>query len=301
MASRRKQQHLPDIEPGIDLEIEIPTMGWEQIGGDMDPGAHGGTIATADGDHIELLKIMPVREYVGDKEAAEVGFPFWTKEAWFDIDDLDPKNDDVKSALQTAGFSEGDQQIWFEDEATPEQRALVIAESLLDYGRGDEGPSGWSEDLPDHKVKWSRNKIATLPEYIADEDGEFIREVLLADLDVDYEKYGPDENEPENGLKVTTRGFTVEITEWTDIEAANGEEQPEGEKISRQYAEVELDELFDPNGKHRGAYSSDDRSITLVDLAKMDSEDQQDAIVSAALSYLAYFGGQEEYVDEIGD
>jgi len=302
MASRRKQQHLPGIEPGAQpVEIVIPTMEWKQIGGDMDPGTYGGTIATADGDHVELLKIMPVREYVGDKEAADVGFPFWTKEAWFDIDDLDPKNDDVKSALQYAGFSEGDQQIWFEDEATPEERALVIAEALLDYGRGDEGPSGWSEDLPDYEVKWSSDETATLRKYLADEDDAFVREVLLADLEVDYEKYGPDEKDPTGGLKVATRGSTVEVTEWTDVEAANGEEQPEGEKIVKQYAEVELDELFDPNGKHRGAYSGDDRSTTLVDLAKMEPEDQEGAIVSAAIAYLAYFGGEEEFVDEIGD
>ena len=63
------------------LEIVIPTMDWEQIGGDMSPGTYGGTIATGDGQTIELIKIQPVREYVGDKEAAEVGFPFWTREA----------------------------------------------------------------------------------------------------------------------------------------------------------------------------------------------------------------------------
>ena len=301
MASRRKQQHLPGIEPGAQpVEIVIPTMDWEQIGGDMDPGTYGGTIATADGDHVELLKIMPVREYVGDKEAAEVGFPFWTKEAWFDLDDLDPKDDDVKSALQTAGFSEGDQQIWFEDEATPEQRAIVIAEALLDYGRGDEGPSGWSGDLPDHKVKWWNKKIVPLPEYLADEDEAFASEVLLADLDIDHEGFGPEKDEPTNGLKVTTRGSTVEITEWTDIEAANGEEQPEGEKIVKQSATVDLEELIGP-GKHVGAYSGFRKAVTLAELAQMDPEDQEKTIVAAAIAYLAYFGGEEEFVDAIGD
>ena len=55
------------------LEITIPKMGWEQIGGDMDPGTYGGTIATGDGRAIELIKIQPVREHVGDSEA-----PTWT-------------------------------------------------------------------------------------------------------------------------------------------------------------------------------------------------------------------------------
>ena len=176
----RRQPSLPGF-PDIPekLEIKIPVMsGWEQIGGDMDPGAYGGLIATADGDHIELLEIQPVREYVGDKEAADVGHPFWTKEAWFDLADLDPSNKDVQSALESSGFDSGDQKTQFEDEATPEQRALVIAEALLMYGRGDEGPSGWSKDLPDYEVKWSSGKTATLRDYLADEDESFRREVL---------------------------------------------------------------------------------------------------------------------------
>jgi len=297
MASRRRQQHLPGIEPGNEpLEIVIPTMDWEQIGGDMHPGTYGGTIATGDGDHLELIEIQPVREHVGDKEAADVGHPFWTKEGYFDLADLDPTSEDVKSALSSTGLE-------YEalEELDPEQRAVAIAEALLQYGIGDEGPAGWSGDINiPEKVKWSSGKIAG-PEYLADEDDEFVREVLLSDLDIDYESYGPDEKEPASGLKVTTRGFTVEITEWTDIEAANGEEQPEGEAIVRQYAEVELDDLFDPKGKHRGSYSGDDRNVSLAKLAQMDDEDREEAIVAAAIAYLAYHGGEEEYVDAIGD
>jgi len=182
----RRQPSLPGFPDSPDpIEIRIPTMPWTQIGGDMDPGAHGGTIAMADGDHIELLNIQPVREYVGDKEAADVGFPFWTKEAWFDLADLDPSNEDVKSALDSIGMSleelgeePGGQKAAGERGYTPEQRALVIAEALLDYGRGDEGPSGWSEDLPDHEVKWWGDKVATLPDYVADEDESFRDDVL---------------------------------------------------------------------------------------------------------------------------
>lgn len=190
MATRRMMSRRQPSLPGFpdipeELEIKIPNMPWEQIGGDMDPGAHGGTIATADGDHIELLKIMPVRAYVGDGEAADVGFPFWTKEAWFDLSDLDPKNDDVKSALDYIGMSldelgedPGGQKAAGERGYTPEQRALVIAEALLDYGHGDEGTAGWSKDLPDHEVKWWGDKVATIPEYLSDEDDSFKDDVL---------------------------------------------------------------------------------------------------------------------------
>lgn len=184
MATRRMMSRRQPSLPGFpdmpdELEIKIPTMPmWEQIGGDMDPGAHGGLIATADGDHIELLEIQPVQSFVGEREAAEVGFPFWTKEAWYDLDDLDPKNKDVQSALESSGFNDGDQRIDFED-ATPEQRAMIIAECLLRDGtKTDEGPSGWSEDLPDHEVKWWGDKVANLREYIADEDESFRDDVL---------------------------------------------------------------------------------------------------------------------------
>lgn len=177
MASRRRQQHLPGIEPGNEpLEIVIPTMDWEQIGGDMDPGTYGGTIATGDGDHLELIEIQPVREHVGDKEAADVGFPFWTKEGYFDLADLDPTSEDVKSALSSTGLE-------YEalEELDPEQRAVAIAEALLQYGIGkvrDEGPAGWSGDINiPEKVKWSSGKIAG-PEYLADEDEAFRDDVL---------------------------------------------------------------------------------------------------------------------------
>ena len=188
-----------------------------------------------------------------------------------------------------------------EKDFTPTQRAVVIAEALLDYGHGDEGPAGWSADIgiPDG-VKWWTGKVAG-SEYLADEDDEFRNEILLGDLDVDYESYGPDEEDPTGGLKVYVRGHTVEITEWTDIEASNGEEQPEGEEVSKQYAEVELDELFDPKAKHRGSYSGDLKNVSLVELADMDDEAREKAVVAAAIAFIAYHGGEEEFVNNVGD
>lgn len=151
------------------MKITIPNMPmWEQIGGDVSPGAYGGTLARSDGNALELLKIQPVREHVGDKEAMEVGFPFWTREAYFDLDDLDPSRKNVQSALRSIGMDLGT----LEDEFTPTQRAIVIAEALLDYGEGDEGPHGYSKDILSGKVKWSGGQVAG-PEYLADEDEEF--------------------------------------------------------------------------------------------------------------------------------
>lgn len=156
------------------MEIRIGKHGWVQVGGDMSPGTYGGTIAKADGRVIELLKIQPVREYVGDAEALEVGVPFWTREGYFDLNDLDLNNSDVKSALETVDLTREKLLA-----LKPESRAMAIAEALLDWGRGDEGPSGWAKDIiPEGaRVKWWGSKRSQGWRYLEDEDREF-RELL---------------------------------------------------------------------------------------------------------------------------
>ena len=157
------------------MEIVIPKMPmWEQIGGDMSPGAHGGLLARSDGDALELLQIQPVRAYIGDREAAEVGFPFWTREGWYDLEDLNPEREDVQHALQSRGLELDALAADF----TPTQRALAIAEALLDYGSGvDEGPAGWSEDVVPDEVKWMTGVIEGA-DYLSTEDQEFRDEIL---------------------------------------------------------------------------------------------------------------------------
>ena len=150
------------------MDLKIAKHGWVQVGGDMNPGTSGGIIATADGSAIEIREIQPVREYVGDAEAVEVGFPFWSKEGYFDLDDLNLNNEDVRSALKTVGLDE-DALL----EMKPETRAMAIAEALLMYGRGDEGPSGWARDVVPGRVKWWGSKRPAGWRYIADEDVEF--------------------------------------------------------------------------------------------------------------------------------
>lgn len=150
------------------MEIRIGKHGWVQVGGDMNPGTYGGTIAKADGSSIELLKIQPVREYVGDVEAIAVGHPFWTREGYFTIDDLDLDNSDVKSALESWDLTR--EKLL---ELKPESRAMAIAEALLDWGRGDEGPSGWAKDVVPGPVKWWGSKRAQGWRYLEDEDREF--------------------------------------------------------------------------------------------------------------------------------
>jgi hypothetical protein len=158
---------------GAAMNITIPEMDWTQISGDMNPSQYGAIIARGDGTYLELVEIQPVREFVGDDEARDVGFPFWSKEAHYDLDDLDPSNKDVQSALKSVGLEDEH----FED-MKPQQRALAIAEALLRYGvGGEEGPAGWSKDVLHEPVKWWSGAVAGA-EYLADEDDEFRREIL---------------------------------------------------------------------------------------------------------------------------
>lgn len=283
------------------MKISIPKMDrWEQVGGDMNPGAHGGLIARSDGDALELREIQPVRSHVGDSEAAEVGFPFWSREGWYDLDALSVDNDDVLSALDSIGMSLDT----LEADFTPTQRAMVIAEAMMGYGTGvEEGPSGWAEDVVPDDVKWWGSDERSGAEYLSDEDDEFRREVLLDDLDVDYESFGPDEKEPTSGLRVKAYGprGEVEIVEWTDVEHATGEDMGDDLKVLKVEHVVDLDELFDPDAKHRGTYSGDDKSVTLTELAMMGTEERQEAVVGAAIAYAGYWSGTEEWVESIGD
>lgn len=248
------------------MKIEIPDMEqWTQIGGDMDPGAHGGTIARSDGDRLELLMIQPVREYVGDAEAAEVGFPFWTREASFDLDDLDPSSKEVQSALNSIGMSlddlaanPGDRTAAGETGYTPQQRALVIAEALLDYGHADEGPSGWAADIIHEPVKWWSGAVAGA-EYIADEDDEFRREVLGEEDEEEEEDDEDDEEEFEEPeySEPTTRDVIDAFKDYFEHEGLDASE--ESARIARlmssaagnaKRADKALDEINEIIGGH---------------------------------------------------
>lgn len=182
---------------GAPLQIRIPKLErYTQIGGDMDPGKHGGLLARSDGNAIELHEIQNVRDLVGDGEAAEVGFPFWSREAYYDEDDLSFDREEVKSALQSVGLDEDAL-----EEMTPEQRALAIAEALFEYGdKVEEAAAGWSDDVVPGEVEWwgkdrEGNPIVEGSSYIADEDDEFRREILGEDEDEDEDdEYDLNEN-----------------------------------------------------------------------------------------------------------
>jgi hypothetical protein len=142
---------------------------WFQIGGDMSPATHGAIIARYDGDAIEVREIEPVISSVGEREGAEVGFPFWTREAWYVLGDLDPDNEDIEDALRSCDFDP-------DNYDNPEDMRLGISEALLQYGyKVEPGPSGWAQDVTPDKVYWWANKRARGWRFLAEEDVEYRR------------------------------------------------------------------------------------------------------------------------------
>lgn len=140
---------------------------WKQIGGDMNPGTYGALIAKCEGDYIEVVEIQPVREFMGDSEAKEIGYPFWSKEACYDASDLDPSNDDVVQALKCCDIDLSD----YSDE---DIHPLIIAEALMQYGCGaDPGPYGWAVDVVPARVQWWATTRPNGWRFLSDGDIEF--------------------------------------------------------------------------------------------------------------------------------
>ena len=255
MMSRRQPSlpGLPDIPE--DLEIQIPHMEtWMQIGGDIDPGTYGAIIARSDGDALELVEIQPVREYLGDGEARDTGFPFWSKEARYDLEDLNPKREEVQRALAYSGL-----ELEALEEAAPPQRALAIAEVLLQYGdKVEEGPAGWSDDVVTEPVKWWTGAIAG-SEYLADEDAEFRREILGEEDDEDDEEED-DYEEPtaQDVLRVFRAHFARENKDPERASARIAEliSSAAGDADRVDKALAEIDEIIDGHGVEaiRGAW-----------------------------------------------
>jgi len=166
------------------FDMPMVEFDWEQIDGDTNLAGQGGIIGRSDGGQIDLVEIQPVREYVDDREAAEVGYPFWIKEASYDASDLDPSNKVVKAALESSDVDLA--------EIEPEWRARAIALACMRYGHGsEEAGGGWAGDkesdevgesnlLGSRKVRWGYAGVErkTFAEEAGDEDDEFRREIL---------------------------------------------------------------------------------------------------------------------------
>lgn len=149
---------------------------WRQVCGDMDPARYGAVIAKLDGDAIEMREIQPVREYIGDSEAAEVGHPYWSKEGWYDPSDLAIVREDVIAALRCCDV---------QDASNP----LEVALACLRYGhQTNEGPAGWAKDVVPQSVVWWHSEEPSGPESFEDDEDEFRREILGEEPEDDEEE-----------------------------------------------------------------------------------------------------------------
>ena len=127
---------------------------WYQIGGDVNASTYGATIARSDGFGIELRRIEPVREAVGDREAAEVGYPYWSSEAYVEPDELSGNLAEMLAQVEELDLNS--ELIW------------------------EPGPSGWAADvLPVPGAQASRIKWWQPQGHgFSEDEGEFRREIL---------------------------------------------------------------------------------------------------------------------------
>ena len=125
-------------------------------------------------------------------------------------------------------------------------------------------------------------------------DKEAVREAydeLVDEMNgVFFEKYLEDRA---NGLLMKDDGGGyVEICEWNDLHGLGFEKQiEEGTPVLKICAVVPIERLIDPTEPHRGTYAGD------VGGAEVTSENIKDA----GIAYLAYWGGEESFVEEAGD
>lgn len=147
--------------------------------------------------------------------------------------------------------------------------------------------------------EWTMGEVLN-DEFRADAAVESFEEDGADMLNIDHRAEGPEKDEPTNGLHVERNGGYIDITEWTDMYAATGEPEHEGD-VLRQDARVDIYELLDPKGKHRGTYSGDRDAPGLGEVLLMDDSEQEDAVVAASIAYLGYFGGEETHVSYVGE
>ncbi len=187
-------------------------------------------------------------------------------------------------------------------------------EKVFDYDE-DHKPEGL-ESLENYHMDegLKKNDISLILEQDDDDDDESeLSEESLEMLETEFpvEKWGPEQDDPEQGFRVDISGNTmipedteVTITEWTDLQSATGEppEHLEG-RVLKTEAVVDLWSLL-KGQEHRGVYSGD-TGASLKELDEMlqagKADKARDIIVNASLSYLSYAGGEESYVDEIGE
>lgn len=178
------------IQRGLD-PVELADTPWRQIDGDISPEVYGGWVGAVRDEQVYLTQITPVRDAVGDAEAADVGLPFWADDYTFLADDLALSNPRVLQAIERDGhLAHSEFAAW-----EPLGRALFMANA---GGPQDNTRPGWADEVlpaPAAKIAWhyAKGKLdAFAGDYWEQEEQEFRREVLGDHDDDDYDEESGD-------------------------------------------------------------------------------------------------------------
>jgi hypothetical protein len=140
--------------------------------------------------------------------------------------------------------------------------------------------------------------IEPIPEQeLVDDIAEQVREAAK-NIETEYQSFGPGKRHSDatSELHVTVYNGMVTFKEWTDVYAATGEPEAEGDILLVETS-VELVELMDRGVKHRQSYGNRPQT-GIVDVLALKSG--QRIIVDTALEYISYHGGEESHVSELG-
>lgn len=142
---------------------------WYHVNGDIHGMRYGCTLAMFERDVVHVRQIQPVTEYVGDREGSEVGYPFWSKKASYDLADirriLSERNERGWAPLDYVGLD-----IPADAKLTRSVR-IECACAALDYGyMTKEGPAGWSADVLPRRLARSYGTPTRADGYEADRE-----------------------------------------------------------------------------------------------------------------------------------
>jgi hypothetical protein len=284
--------------------MDIRDDAWKQVWGDANPCKYGGVFARMDGEAVRLFSLEPVRDLVGDNEAAEVGFTYWRSEGYYDLSDL-KYNDTAESVLKSVGAEETDDEAWYAMPAI--ERAVLLFEQGYGKEPALERAGGFTEDvLGDEIVLDQSGEDIHLG--CLEEDDEF-RQEILGEFEVFVCLHCaagclPD-NEPflvlgRHGAAEWVRDQVVEMVEGF----AEGDEEIDEEKVLAEWrgsplsaetrgiyrATAEIYHVFKPEGHGPMTYSIGHEAADALIEAYNEGEELE--------RYVESQGGDDYYSDE---
>lgn len=166
IALERMRLQAGELPTGTGVALLYPPNQWVQVSGDMTPEDHGGTIARlSEFGNVDVREIQPVRSYVGEGEALDVGYPFWSRATEIEVRYLTLANPVTRDLVRRAG--------WIDEGVFHGADLLNRASILYDIEEetpwpSEEGPAGWSPTVlptrPELIRWWANPTPPILPE-----------------------------------------------------------------------------------------------------------------------------------------